>query len=54
MHSHHDTESRLIQTSPTKKTWVTPELQDQSVKSITEGAKTSNPSEFDPTNGPVS
>ncbi|SHM56212.1 hypothetical protein SAMN05216593_101537 [Pseudomonas asturiensis] len=54
MPSHDETQSCSLQSSPAKKTWVTPELQDQSVKSITEGVKSVDPSEFSPSIGPAS
>jgi hypothetical protein len=54
MPTHDHAESCAMPSSPPKKTWVTPELQDQSIQSITESTKVLDITEFNSTNGPVS
>jgi hypothetical protein len=50
-----DTSNNSLQhaaeTATTKKAWATPEIRDQSIRSLTEGKPNSNPTEASPTTG---
>jgi hypothetical protein len=42
----------VAETVTTKKAWTTPEIRDQSIRSLTEGKSFNNPTEASPSTGP--